>query len=474
MKEKMKVGIVGIGLDVYWAQFCGLKEALEKNLSALAARLERDWCAVKNFGLIDNAESAAQTAETMRRECIDILFLHTSTYALSSTVLPVAKRCGAPIVVLNMQPDAGIDYKKLNSMADRSAMTGEWLRHCSACPAPEIANVFKRCKIPFREVVGYINGDAHAARETAEWLDAARAVYAMRRNRLGLLGHYYGGMLDIYTDLTLQLASFGGHIELLEMEELASLRREVSAAAIKRKMREFEDNFEITPDCPEAELERAAKTAAALDMLAEKKQLGSLAYYYMGTACAEHADIAASVILGNSLLTAAGVPVAGEYEVKNVQAMKILSALGAGGSFTEYVAADFEADVVLLGHDGPGHVAIAEGKPKVRPLEKYHGKIGSGLSIEMSVRHGDVTLLSVAERDGGLLLLHAEGRSVAGDILEIGNTNSRYKFALGARNFIAAWNRCGPAHHCAVGVGRVSSKIEKFASLLGIESLKIC
>src|SRR5471030_419722 len=103
--------------------------------------------------------------------------------------------------------------------------------------------------------------------------------------------------------------------------------------------------------------------------------------------------------------------------------MKIMDSFGAGGSFSEFYAMDYNDDVVLLGHDGPCHPAIAEGKIKVKPLKVYHGKVGSGLSVEMSVKHGPITLLSVVETaDGGLMLLAAEAESVPGPILETGNT----------------------------------------------------
>jgi L-arabinose isomerase len=233
--------------------------------------------------------------------------------------------------------------------------------------------------------------------------------------------------------------------------------------------------FDVQPDCPALELRRAACTSVALDRLAQEHELGSLAYYYMGTGNAENQDAINSIILGNSLLTARGIPVAGEYEIKNAQAMKIMDSFGAGGSFTEFYALDFDDDVVLMGHDGPGHIAIAEGKTKVRPLGVYHGKAGRGLSVEMAVKHGPVTLLSVVQTvEGKLNLQVAEAVSVPGPILEIGNTNSRYRFGIGARRFVNEWNARGPAHHCAVGVGHIARKIEKLGRLLGLEVTRIC
>jgi L-arabinose isomerase len=297
----------------------------------------------------------------------------------------------------------------------------------------------------------------------------------MSHNRLGLMGHYYNGMLDIYTDTTRQLAYFGGHIEIVEVDELSALRREVTSQQIADRVKLFHEAFDVQSDCPNQELERAARTSVALDRMVELHDLGSMAYYYMGSGIDENEDTLSSIILGTSLLTARNIPVAGEYEVKNAQAMKILDTFGIGGSFTEYYAMDFTDDIVLMGHDGPGHIAIAQGKTKVRPLKVYHGKVGRGLSVEMSVKHGPVTLLSVVEHvDGSLKLLVAQGESVPGPILEIGNTNSRYRFSIGARQFVNQWNQHGPAHHCAVGVGHIAGKLAKLGSLLGMETIRVC
>jgi L-arabinose isomerase len=471
----LRVGLFGIGLDTYWPQFAGLRERLTGYVEQVAGKLRRPGVEIVNLGLIDTPEKAQEAGHRFRQADVDVIFLHVTTYALSSTVLPVVRRAKVPVIILNLQPGAAIDYQNFNQMGDRTAMTGEWLAWCAACPVPEIANVFNRCGIAFHQITGMLGEDSECWREVHEWIEAARVVSIMEHNRLGVMGHYYNGMLDIYSDLTQQCASFGGHIEIFELDELAALRREVPPDQIPARVADLREAFDVQSDCSETELERAARTSVALDLLVERRQLGSLAYYYQGTGNAENEDTISSIILGNSLLTARGVPAAGEMEIKNVQAMKIMDSFGVGGSFTEYYAIDFKDDVVLMGHDGPGHITIADGKTKVRPLKVYHGKVGRGLSVEMSVKHGPVTLLSVVEtRDGRLKLLAAEGESVAGPILEIGNTNSRYRFSIGARRFVNDWNAHGPAHHCAIGVGHIMGKLRKLAALLGIEIAAVC
>ncbi|WP_295128739.1 arabinose isomerase [uncultured Chitinophaga sp.] len=474
-QSQFKIGLFGIGLDTYWPQFEGLKERLEGYLMIVEQRLSAIHPQVLNAGLVDTVDKAFLTGKLFKTEDVDIIFLYVTTYALSSTVLPVVQRAKVPVIVLNLAPEAAIDYNSFNKMTDRTKMTGEWLAFCSACPVPEIANVFNRTGVRFFQVTGMLAGQDACWREITEWVEAARVAHTMAYNRMGCMGHYYSGMLDIYTDLTRQYASFGGHIELLEVEELAALRKEVSATEAAERVQLFRKTFDVQEDCSVAELEKAAITSVALDKLVVLHKLGSMAYYYKGTGNLDNETSIASIILGNSLLTANGVPVAGEYEIKNAQAMKIMDSFGAGGSFTEYYAMDFKDDVVLMGHDGPGHIAIAEGKTKVRPLQVYHGKVGSGLSVEMMVKHGPVTLLSVVEtKDGGLMLLVAEGSSVPGPVLQIGNTNSRYRFPQGARKFVNDWNSYGPAHHCAVGVGHIAAKIEKLGALLGLAVNKVC
>ncbi len=473
--SRLKIGLFGIGLDTYWPQFEGLKPRLKGYLNVVEQKLSAIHPSVINAGLVDTIDKAFDTGRMFKQQDVEIIFLYVTTYALSSTVLPVVQIAKVPVVILNLSPEAAIDYDSFNAMTDRTKMTGEWLAYCSACPVPELANVFGRTGISFHQVTGMLHNDDECWNEIKEWIEAAKVAHIMQYNRMGCMGHYYSGMLDIYTDLTQQYASFGGHIELLEVEELAALRKEVSNEQMKERLDFFYNTFDVQEDCSLDELKNAAITSVALDRLVEQHKLGSMAYYYKGTGNVENEEAISSIILGNSLLTARGIPVAGEYEIKNAQAMKIMDSFGAGGSFTEYYAMDFKDDVILMGHDGPGHIAIAEGKTKVRPLKVYHGKVGNGLSVEMSVKNGPVTLLSMVEqKEKGLILLAAEAESVSGPILQIGNTNSRYKFSIGARKFVNEWNSHGPAHHCAVGVGYISSKIEKLGKLINMDVIKVC
>jgi L-arabinose isomerase len=471
----LKIGLFGIGLEAYWPQFKGLEARLGGYVGRVEEKLQRPDVEIVNLGLIDTPEKAAIAGHQFRQSDVDLILLYVTTYALSATVLPVVRRAKVPVIILNLQPTAAINYGQLNALGNRTQMTGEWLANCSSCSVPEIANVFQRCNIPFHQVTGMLEDDPIAWNTIYDWIDAARTAFTMEHNRMGVMGHYYGGMLDIYTDLTLQCGCFGGHMQIIEVDELAALRAQVNESQIRQRVDEFKIAFDVQSDCSTEELRRAARTSVALDQLVESHKLGSLAYYYMGVGNPENEDAISSIILGNSLLTARGIPVAGEMEIKNVQAMKILDSFGAGGSFSEFYAMDFADDVVLFGHDGPGHIKIAQGKTKVKPLQVYHGKVGRGLSVEMSVRHGPVTLLSVVETTGGKLkFLVAEAESVPGPILEIGNTNSRYRFSIGARRFVNDWNSHGPAHHCAIGVGNLSGNLDKLAKLLGIEIAKVC
>ncbi len=460
-----RVGVFGIGLAAYWPQFPGLRERLEEHQGEVESRMERSGAEVVSAGLVDTAAAAAEAGATFASSDLDLIVCYIGTYATSSQVLPVVQRAKTPVLVLNLQPVDALDYEHTD--------TGEWLANCSACCTPEISNAFARARVKFRVVSGTLCSE-EAWKEISEWCAAARVARALRTSRIGFLGHTYPGMLDLYSDFTMITARTGAHIEVLEMCDLDRCVRSATDADVSRKLEAAHAMFRIE-NASAADLEWATRVAAGLDRLVAKFDLDGLAYYYRGLDGNPYERLGAGMILGNSMLTAAGIPAAGEGDLKTCLAMMVLDRFGAGGSFTEFYAMDFREGFVLMGHDGPGHLAISELRPVLRGLDLYHGKRGSGVSVEFSVRTGPVTLLGITQTAGGdLKMLSAEGESIPGPILRIGNTNSRLRFPLGPAAFVNRWCEQGPAHHCALGAGHLHSSLAKLAELMEIPLVKVC
>jgi L-arabinose isomerase len=456
-----RIGIFGIGLAAYWPQFPGLKERLEGYQRAVEDRVRGFGGEVASAGLVDTPEGARAAGQVFAGSDVDLILCYVATYATSSQVLPGVQKARASVLVLNLQPSVALDYE--------TADTGEWLANCSVCCVPEIANAFARARIDFQVVSGQLHEDAAAWREIEDWCRAAAVARAVRQCRIGFLGHTYPGMLDMYSDFTAMHAQLGAHIEVLEMDDLAKRVAAAGADEIAAKLATAREVFAIDASVPAGDLDWAARVAVGLDRLAADFALDGLTYYYRGLDGNEFERLGAGLTLGNTLLTARGIPASGEGDLKTCIAMLMMDRLGAGASFTEFYAMDFREGFVLMGHDGPGHIAISDARPVLRGLGLYHGKRGSGVSVEFKVKTGPVTLLGLTQTaDGALKLVAAEGESLAGPILRIGNTNSRVRFGMGPAEFINRWSMEGPTHHCALGVGHDMARIGKLARLLKI------
>ncbi|WP_203248066.1 L-arabinose isomerase family protein [Sporosarcina beigongshangi] len=485
--KKAKIGLYSTGLNTYWEQFPGLKERLIEYGSFIESKLSQN-AEVFNFGLIDSIEKGRAAGDYFSKHNVDIIFLHAATYAVSSVVLPIHQRCNAKVIMLNLQPAEQLNYEETN--------TSEWLAQCGACPVPEFANAFNRAGIDYHVISGLLGLDytpeislanettaerpeaKRAWREINEWVQAAKVKRNLASAQFGFLGNTYNGMLDLYSDFTMIQAQTGIHVEVLEMCDLAELIDDVTDKDIQQKRVQVEDMFIISEDSPaeklatkpsEEQLNWACKIASAQYKLVEEKQLDAITYYYHGAPGNDYEKLQNGLTVGQSLLTAEGIPCAGEGDLKTAIAMKICDALGVGGSYCEIVTTDYVEGTILLGHDGPFHLKIADGKPVLRGMGIYHGKQGSGVAVEAQVKTGPVTMLGLSQTiDGKLKLIISEGISTNGKTMQIGNTQTPVKFPVAPDNYYERWFQEAPTHHCAMSIGSNINQFVKTAKLLNI------
>lgn len=466
-----KIGVFNVGFHRYWPQFPGLKERLEGYRKEFEDHLGTLGVEVVSAGLIDTVEAGRRAGEFFAGQQVDLIFCDVTTYVQSAFVLPVAQRSKAHIVLVGLQPTAGMNPAK--------ATTFEQLAYDNCTSLPEIVYAFKRAGIATNVIFGMLREDERAWRKIEEWTLAAKAAHAVRNARIGLLGHPFEGMLDMNADPTLFSSAFGLHVEMVEMCDLKKRVDQVSPREL-RDMKARINEFFCLPEpgadaiasqaTPEA-VEWSAHVAVALEKLVKDFRLDGLAHYYRGVDGNEYERIISGIIVGASLLTAQGIPVAGEGDLKNCVAMLALDRLGAGGSFSELHPADFAEDFVFIGHDGPGHVAISNERPALRGLSLYHGKFGNGLSVEFKIKNGPITIVGLTlAAEGRFKFVIAEGESIPGAIPATGNTNTRSRFWPDVATFVEQWSEAGPTHHFALGIGQQASTLWKLGTLLGIET----
>ena len=469
------VGVVSVGLDTYWDQCPGLFEDMRKKEQSFVRKIEPHHVKVTSFGMSDNPEKAKAMIPAMKAADLDLLFVDMVTYATSSTFAPFVRELKCPIVLVALQPESRLDYEH--------ATIYKQLYNDDLCALPEFTGVAVRYGRPVADVIiGMREGDAKTDEEIRQWCAVAHVLHDLRRARIGLMGHVLEAMYDMQVDPTAVSRTFGCHVALCEPDEIMHFYRELGngdVEAMKKRILDFFDTPDPVSDpwtekLTEKDLDVAAKAAVALEKFIEKRNLDGFAYYYEGQPGTPTRELVTNFIVGNSLLTAAGFPMCGEFDLKNCIAMMIFDRLDIGGSFAEFHPIDFERDTVLVGHDGPHHLNIASKKPVLRSLKKYHGKPGSGAGVEFNIKEGPITMMSLGlKADGSFKFIVAEGESLAGPIPPTGNTNTHGKFPPDVRTFLRNWSMEGPTHHFALGVGHHAAELKKLGRALGIETVVV-
>ena len=468
-----RVGILSVGHNVYWGQFDGLLDELEGKARTLEEKIVAYGVEVTNFGMVDEAQGAYAVLPKIRAADLDLLLIDMVTYATSSTFGALIRALDIPVVLVALQPLAAMDYAH--------ATTYMQLCNDDFCAVPEFAAVAVRMgKRPPEVILGTLHDDPVADAELAEWCQIAKVYHSLRHARIGLMGHVLESMLDMHTDPTALTATFGSHVVLCEPEDILRHYVDQDPKLVDAKEQEILAFFD-TPDpvsdpltlrLTQGDLRTAARAAVALDRFVCEKNLDGLAYYYEGLPGSETRTLMTNLIVGNSLLQAAGFPMCGEFDIKTCVAMMVMDRFGIGGSFAEFHPIDYERDAILVGHDGPHHINIAEGRPAIRSLRKYHGKPGSGASVEFNIKEGPITMLcNTITANGQFKFVIAEGESLHLPVPPTGNTNTLGRFRPDVRTFLKRWVAEAPTHHYALGIGHHAATIKKIASVLNIDAV---
>ncbi len=472
--EPARIGLFGVGHSVYWDQFEGLLDSLMKYHEELKCTVASFGAEIFDYGMVDSNAKAFEVSRKAKSDGVDVLFCNMLTYATSSVFAPIMREAEVPVVLIALQPKSHLDYTTAN--------TREQLENDCICSVPEFTGVTVRMGKKISDVIiGKLHGDQKALAEIREWCDIANVLHSLRGARFGLIGHVLESMYDMHADPTAIAAAFGVHVPLLEIDDILKVSETVTEAETASMRQLILETFDtpdpvsdpITEKLTEKDLEKASRTAVTLSKFVKEYDLSGLAYYYNGLPGSPQRDLVSSFIAGNSILNAKGIPMCGEFDIKTLIAMFIMDRLGMGGSFAEFHPFDFDENFIFVGHDGPHHIAVAEGKPVLRSLKKFHGKPGSGASVEFKLKEGPITILGLTQTRTGFKFVVGEGESKHGPIPPTGNTNTRGFFPPDTREFVKRWVMEGPTHHYALGIGHKAGTIVKIAEALGVEIVRI-
>jgi L-arabinose isomerase len=447
-----RIGLMAVGLAAYWPQFAGMRERLLDHHARLARLLEGRGEIVA-AGLVDTASASRAAGSRFVRGEVDIVFCQLATYAASETLLPAIRALDVPVVLLNVQATRALELDRVTGIAD-------WLgAGCTCAGLPEMTAT----------LTGHLDHDEALAARIAEWCVAAGIGRRLRGESVALLGRPYAGMMDLYIDETRLFERLGvltAHLDWDDViAEMDALDEQGAAAHAADVAAVFGQPGNLTA----ADLASIGRALGGLRRLVARHGLSAIANHFEGPAHGRRADLLAALNPALSMLNGDGIACPVEGDIKVAIAMLILRPFAGSATLAELYSMDFDDDVCLIGHSGAGDPAISNQPPRLGVSDVFHGKTGRGFLTQFFPQPGPVTLLSFTQdAKGDFRMVAAQGEIVEGPTLGLGDTNSRVRFSVGLRNFVARWAALGPTHHAALGRGHHVDALATVATTLGI------
>lgn len=459
-----RIGLLLTGHQIYWGQFPGLKDrclALGETFRSRFAEIGE----VTVTELVDTPEKALAAADLFRKSQIDILFIFPLGYTTGMVMAPAVKDLPIPLRLLNAHVDSSYDLAR--------ADTADYLYHEGPCCIPEYAATLVTLGKSFYVHTGHFS-QLHFWEAIEADCHGAAAARAFRSLNFGVIGNTYTHMTDMPTDEHRILRATGKLLKRPEVEEIEEAFNRVTDRQLEKMYCQFRDMYDVDASVTNDHMHLSAQIAVAYDEVIRRHDIDAFGYYWWGEK-KQITMLRSQSALAVSRLAALGRPGVTEGDVKTAMAMKLLDLLGGGGMFLEFFAINFDEDFLLMGHDGPSNINVAEGKPRLQHLEVHHGKTGHGLGIDFRMRQGPITLVNLSQFNAGdtFKLIYTVAEVIPGDILQIGNPNCRVRVQRPIPEFFNAWCQQGPCHHIALGIGDHARAVETFAESMHFQCVRV-
>jgi L-arabinose isomerase len=438
----------------------GAAQATRERYLEAIKRLGAD---VLSPGLVESPEDADRANRELRSTELDLLICIEVAYIQGSVVMRAIRDVTAPILVWNAQTESALPAAgNFDFLMTNNGSAG----------VPDMTNALLRTGRPFEMVTGVL-GDERVESALAQHLRAAASVGALRRARIGVVGHEYQFMADIQIDRLQLLRRLGPLAVPIEPDEWATDAASQPHDAVEQVAMAMTRRYRDDGVAP-GMLERVARSALALDSIVTRYSLDALAV--LEQAVLPYDQIGVIPSLAESLLMAGGLPVAAELDLGTATAMVAIKAIAGHCTFLESSFLDFTNDCMYLTHDGLGNPDLADpGTLRLTDGIYYRGVNGMGPAAEYVYRPGPVTLLSVASvSPGDWRMIVAEGDAEPCPPRPVAAPQMLWRFSGGTiGEYFDRYCKAGGIHHFAGAYGKYAAAIEQAARYMGISVARL-